>query len=91
MTVVAFSPRRLSDSDVRALRSHILRLIDRGRAAWWNLDMAADGYAAVTVLGPGRSPLYAVTKDRGTYRVVGSSGQPLLQSRRLDNVLAVLA
>ena len=91
MTVVAFSPRRLSEADVRTLRSHILRLIARGRADWWNLDMATDGYAAVTVLGPGRDPLYAITKDRGAYHVVCGRGRNVLQSRRLDNVLAVLA
>ena len=91
MTVVKFSPRRLTDDDVHTLRDHILRLIDRGRAGWWDLDMANDGYAAIRVLGPRRDPLYAITKDRGSYQVSAGSGRQLLLSRRLDNVLAVLA
>jgi hypothetical protein len=91
VTVIDFSPRRLSEDDVHALRAHILRLIARGRADWWDLDMANDGYAAVRVLGPCRDPLYAITKVGGAYRVNAGCGRPLLQSRRLTNVLAVLA
>lgn len=76
---------------MHTLRAHILALIARGRAAWWDLDMATDGYAAVTVLGPSRVPLYAITKDQNTYHVVGGCGRSLVQTRRLANVLAVLA
>lgn len=90
MTLVAFSPRCLTAADVEALRPRILQLIRSGAAERWNLDMSMHGYARITVLGRRARTLFAITKDRGSYRVVGGDGRPLLLCRRIENVLAVL-
>jgi hypothetical protein len=91
LSVVAFRPGRLSEADIEALRPSILSLIARGRATWWDLDLGADGYAGLVVRGPGRCRLYAITKHGGAYRVVNRAGRRVVESRRLENVLAVLA
>lgn len=90
MTVVAFRPSRLSETDVRTLRSRILALIDIGRASCWDVEMETDGYASVTVRGPHRDRLFAITKTQGTFRVVNERGRRVVESRRIENVLAVL-
>lgn len=91
MNVIALNSRCLSEADVLAVRPRILSLIRRGLAERWNLDMGHDGYDAITVLGRGNGPLFSITKKAGSYRVVDVSGRPMLQTRRLDDVLAILS
>lgn len=90
MNVITLNSRCLSEADVLAVRPHILSLIRRGLAKWWNLDMGEEGYASISVLGQKNDLLFAITKKDGAYRIVDVSGRPMLQSRRLQNVLAVL-
>ena len=90
MNVIALNSRCLSEADVIAVRPHILSLIRRGLAKWWDLDMGAEGYASISVLGQKDDLLFAITKRNGAYRVVDVAGKPMLQSRRLENVLAML-
>lgn len=90
MNVIALNSRCLSEADVIAVRPHILSLIRRGLATWWDLDMGTEGYASISVLGQKDDLLFAITKRNGAYRVVDVAGKPMLQSRRLENVLAVL-
>jgi hypothetical protein len=90
VNVIALNSRCLSEADVIAVRPHILSLIRRGLAKWWDLDMGAEGYASISVLGQKDDLLFAITKRNGAYRVVDVAGKPMLQSRRLENVLAML-
>ena len=90
MNVITLNSRCLSEADVLAVRPHILSLIRRGLAKWWDLDMGEEGYASISVLGQKDDLLFAITKKDGAYRVVDVAGKPMLQSRRLENVLAVL-
>ena len=90
MNVITLNSRCLSEADVIAVRPHILSLIRRGLAKWWDLDMGAEGYASISVLGQKDDLLFAITKRNGAYRVVDVAGKPMLQSRRLENVLAML-
>ncbi len=90
MNVITLNSRCLSEADVLAVRPHILSLIRRGLAKWWDLDMGEEGYASISVLGQKNDLLFAITKKDGAYRIVDVSGRPMLQSRRLQNVLAVL-
>ncbi len=90
MNVITLNSRCLSEADVLAVRPHILSLIRRGLAKWWDLDMGVEGYTCISVLGQKDDLLFAITKKDGAYRVVDVSGRPMLQSRRLQNVLAML-
>jgi hypothetical protein len=90
VNVITLNSRCLSEADVIAVRPHILSLIRRGLATWWDLDMGTEGYASISVLGQKDDLLFAITKRNGAYRVVDVAGKPMLQSRRLENVLAVL-
>ena len=90
MSVTVLNSRCLSEADVIAVRPHILSLIRRGLAKWWDLDMGTEGYASISVLGQKNDLLFEITKRNGAYRVVDVAGRPMLQSRRLENVLAVL-
>lgn len=90
MSVTVLNSRCLSEADVIAVRPHILSLIRRGLAKWWDLDMGTEGYASISVLGQKDDLLFEITKRNGAYRVVDVAGKPMLQSRRLENVLAVL-
>ena len=90
MNVITLNSRCLSEADVLAVRPHILSLIRRGLAKWWDLDMGEEGYASISVLGQKDDLLFAITKKNGSYHVVDVAGRPMLQSRRLENVLAVL-
>ncbi len=90
MNVVRLNSRCLSEADVLAVRPHILNLIRRGLAKSWDLDMGAEGYASISVLGQEDDLLFAITKKDGAYHVVDVKGRPMLQSRKLANVLAVL-
>ena len=90
MSVTVLNSRCLSEADVIAVRPHILSLIRRGLAKWWDLDMGTEGYASISVLGQKDDLLFEITKRNGAYRVVDVAGRPMLQSRRLENVLAVL-
>jgi hypothetical protein len=90
VSVTVLNSRCLSEADVIAVRPHILSLIRRGLAKWWDLDMGTEGYASISVLGQKDDLLFEITKRNGAYRVVDVAGRPMLQSRRLENVLAVL-
>lgn len=91
MNVIALNSRCLSQADVIAVRPRILSLIRRGLADRWNLDMGRDGYDTITVLRQGSDdPLFAISKREGAYRVVDDAGRPMVQTRLLENVLAIL-
>lgn len=90
MTVVPFNAKCLTDADVQAVRPRILRMIQSGVADRWNLDMSYDGYTAITVLGRRDDVLFSITKDRGAYRVADPVDRQIVQTRRLENVLASL-
>ncbi|TVR98536.1 MAG: hypothetical protein EA406_06425 [Rhodospirillales bacterium] len=91
MSVIALNVSCLSAADVAAVRPHIMSLIRRGIAERWDLDMSLDGYAAITVQGSGGRVLFAITKQHGAYCVANAAGRPVLESRRLSDVLAVLS
>jgi hypothetical protein len=91
VTVVAFNPALLTEADVRAVRPRILRLIQTGIADRWNLDMGDCGYTAITILDHRDDVVFAISKQRGAYRVVNDGNHPVVESRRLENVLAVLS
>jgi hypothetical protein len=91
VTVVAFHPALLTDADVCAVRPRILQLIRSGIADRWNLDMGERGYTAITILDHQDDVVFAISKAGGAYRVVNDGNQPVVQSRRLENVLAVLS
>lgn len=90
MTVIPFNTKCLSEDDVLAVRPRILSMIRTGIADRWNLDMSHDGYTSITVLDQRDDVLFAITKDRGAYRVVDMIDRPIVETRRIDNVLACL-
>ncbi len=92
MTVVPLHPRHLTDADVVALRPRVLRLVRGSGADRWILDMAGPGrYVRLAVVDRQGGVLFAITRRRGAYRITDRGGRCIVETRRLADVLAVLA